>query len=306
MTPSLAQKKIARFTSVLTAIMRHPLHRAHPVRAVWRATRLIMASALTPTRHIAIPYIDDTVLYWPMGASSVMLCARFGLGEYTDMAFCLHALRPDDLFCDVGANAGVYTILAAGAVGSRVVSIEPIPRTFDLLMANVYANGVAHLVDGRRNGMGAEPGTLHFTSSLWSLNHVVAPETPDSIAVGVVTLDAVLDRRVPQIIKIDVEGFEAKVLQGASGTLNDPRLLAILIEVTEQLERYGDAKPGIASILEHAGFTGPFWYQPNTRSLVDAREPGPTRYNQIFVRDKSLIEARLRSASEYTIHGTKV
>jgi len=299
-------RKITRFTSVVAAIARHPLHRAHPIRAVWQATRLIGSSTLTPTHQVAIPYINDTILHWPVGASSVMLCARFGLGEYADMAFCLHALRPDDLFCDVGANAGVYTILAAGAVGSRVVSIEPIPRTFDLLMSNVYANSVAHLVDARRNGMGDAPDMLHFTSALWSLNHVVDPATPGSIEVDVVTLDSALDGRVPQIIKIDVEGFEAKVLRGASGTLADPRLLAILIEVTDQVARYGDTRPVIADALRQAGFTGPFWYQPDTRSLTDAREPGQTRYNQIFVRDRSVLEARLRSAPEYTIHGTRI
>lgn len=86
-----------------------------------------------------------------------MLCARFGLGEYADMAFCLHALRPEDLFCDVGANAGVYTVLAAAAVGSKVISFEPIPRTFNLLKANVHINGIADQVDARRNGVADAP-----------------------------------------------------------------------------------------------------------------------------------------------------
>lgn len=306
MTTPRIWKKISRFASVVAAIARHPLHSAHPVRAVWQATRLIGASTLTPTHQITIPYVNDTILHWPIGASSVMLCARFGLGEYADMAFCLHILRPDDLFCDVGANAGVYTVLAAAAVGSRVVSIEPIPRTFDLLMTNVYANGVAHLVDAKRNGVGDAPGKLSFTSSLWSLNHVVDQATSNSIEVQVVTLDSALDGRIPQVIKIDVEGFEAKVLKGAPVTLTDTRLLAIIIEVTEQVARYGDTRQIIADALLDAGFVGPFWYEPDTRSLAPASKPSPTRYNQIFVRDKSMIEARLRNAPKYKIHGAEI
>ena len=57
-----------------------------------------------------------------------------GLREFEDMAFLLHLLRPDDLFVDVGANIGSFTVLASGAVGARSLAIEPIERTFNILI----------------------------------------------------------------------------------------------------------------------------------------------------------------------------
>src|SRR5207248_910045 len=66
--------------------------------------------------------------------------------EVAEMAFVLHVLRPSDKFIDVGANVGSYTVLAAGAVGSRVFAVEPIPTTFGFLRRNVALNGLGELV----------------------------------------------------------------------------------------------------------------------------------------------------------------
>jgi len=114
----------------------------------------MLSSLLTPTRQIAIPYVGGAILNWPSGSTSIMICARYGLGEYADIAFLLHLLREGDLFCDVGANAGVYTILAGRAVGCSVVSAEPVPQVFNLLMQNIYANGIFANVDARNVGVG--------------------------------------------------------------------------------------------------------------------------------------------------------
>ena len=48
------------------------------------------------------------------------------------MALVLHVLRPDDVFVDIGANVGSYTILGGGAAGADCISIEPIPSTFGM------------------------------------------------------------------------------------------------------------------------------------------------------------------------------
>lgn len=254
-----------------------------------------------------VPYVGGAVLHWPEAAGSVMICARFGLGEYADMAFCLHFLRPEDLFVDVGANAGVYTILAARAVGCRVVAAEPIPITYDLLMQNVYANHVSDRVDAYRMGLGRERSWLHFTSSLWSYNHVVDEATENAVQVEVVPLDTLLSRRQPALIKIDVEGFEAEVLAGATDTLGDPHLKAILIEMYQgHVEKYGGSLLEIRKCLQSTGFNGPYWYDPSERRLMPAGEQEAMKYNQIFLRDISFVEERLANSSKYEVHGAMV
>src|SRR5205823_4223202 len=101
----------------------HPLHRNAPMTSVLRWYRLKVVRSLSGTYPI-IPYVGGAVLAWPARASSVSMQAKFGLGELYDQSFCLHMLRPGDMFCDVGANAGVYTVLASKAVGCRSVSLE--------------------------------------------------------------------------------------------------------------------------------------------------------------------------------------
>lgn len=292
---------------VMRRIAQHPTNRGKPLSAIMRWLRLCLASYLTPTRQIAIPYVGSAILNWPAGATSVMICARYGLSEYGDMAFCLHLLRPDDLFCDVGANAGVYTILAAHAVGCSVVAAEPVPRTFDLLMQNVYANGISEQVDARRVGVGRTPSSLYFTSLLWSYNHVVGSQSENTVEVEVQPLDVILGNRKPTAIKIDVEGFEAEVVAGATKTLNSPEIQAVIIEMCAgHVEKYDGKLEDIASTLIQAGLSGPYWYDPHGRKLIEAGTPQARKHNQIFVRDSEVVTTRLTNSRSYEIHGTKI
>jgi FkbM family methyltransferase len=82
------------------------------------------------------------------------------------MAFVLHVLRQSDKFIDVGANVGSYTVLAAGAVGSRAFAVEPIPTTFGFLRRNVELNGLGERVRCLQGGLSDRRTTLRFTSEL--------------------------------------------------------------------------------------------------------------------------------------------
>lgn len=304
-------KRLGRSVSRLKAIYDHPLHRGRRIAAVISWLRLALSNHLTPTRQIAIPYVGGAVLNWPVASSSVSICAKYGLGEYADMAFCLHLLRPEDFFCDVGANAGVYTILAAHAVGCQVVAAEPVPQAFNLLMQNIYANGVAEKVEAHRVGIGGEDGSLRFTASLWSYNHVLEHCEEEgfdsSVVVRVCPLDAVLADRVPFALKIDVEGFEAQVIAGATKTLFAPDLQAIIIEIwAGHLARYGDEPQNLLETIAAAGFHGPYWYDPAARKLIEPGRQEKMKFNQIFVRDKALVERRLATSKQYKVHGTLV
>lgn len=286
-------------------IAEHPLHRARRLRATLRGAWLTFRRRRS-NGDLVVPYVGGAVLVWPKGVSSVRKSAEFGLGEYEDMAFCLHALRAGDLFCDIGANAGVYTVLASKAVGARTIAFEPVPATFDVLRKNIVANGIEALVDARQCGLASEPDLLHFTADEGSLNHVVDVAGPNTVDVPVVTFDAALVDDVPTVIKIDVEGFELKVWAGATRTLADPRLLAVLNETSYHVQRFGGTEQALDDLMLANGFQGPFWYDPEHRRLVPAGESGGWRWNHIFVRDRQAVEERLRSSRSYRVHGALV
>lgn len=286
------------------AIADHPVHRGQGWRSVARWKRLTLGRRLIDGYPV-VRYVEDAVLAWPRGATSVEICAKYGLGEFHDMAFCLHMLRPEDLFCDVGANAGVYTILASKAAGARCVAMEPVPRTFSLLMQNVWANEVADRVEARQCGVGRAPATLNFTASLWSFNHVVRQAGENTVAVPVEALDSILAGRVPRIIKIDVEGFEGEVIAGARETLSHPDCTVVIVELVGALKKFGTDRETVARQMRDFGYEA-YWYDPDSRALVDVGTPAPMRWNQIFVRDLALVQERVASARRFRVHGALV
>jgi FkbM family methyltransferase len=151
--------------------------------------------------------------------------------------------RPGWTVLDVGANAGYFSVTAAalGAPGARVIAFEPNPRLTRMLSVSIELN---REFDIRLEpvAVGNEPGALPFhltsverNSGLSSLR----PDLPDTagevITVPVTTIDEYCATHAlkPDLIKIDVEGFEQQVLQGSADTLSSARPRAVICEVAQ-------------------------------------------------------------------------
>src|SRR5579885_744965 len=156
----------------LRFIYRHPLNRNAPFRAIWRFAAWQVATRLHPSA-LVVPYVGDTRLVVERGMTGATGNVYCGLHEFEDMAFVLHALRPEDLFVDVGANVGSYTILASGAAGARCISFEPAPSAYRALLDNIRLNDLLYRVEARNECLAAAPGEVQLTSGLDTVNHVV-------------------------------------------------------------------------------------------------------------------------------------
>src|SRR5262249_3097789 len=168
-----------------------------------------------------------------------------GLHEFADMAFTLHFLRPDDLFMDVGANIGSYTLLPSGVCKARTIAFEPDPQTMAFLQRNIDLNGLQENVVLEQAAVGAEEGEVEFTVGHGTTNHVTTGNKGPTQRVSMRSLDSVAASTPPTMIKVDVEGYEADVFRGARAVLNSPVLKAILTE--------GQRTADIAPLLR-AGF----------------------------------------------------
>src|SRR5215472_2949364 len=153
----------------LNFIARHPLNLRGPWRALWRFTSWQIATRLGAA-SIAVPFVDDTRLLVARGMHGATGNVYCGLHEFEDMAFVLHALRPEELFVDVGANVGSYSVLAAGVVGAAALAFEPAARSYAALIDNLRLNNLESRVAARRAGVGAEAGQLRFTTGLDTVN----------------------------------------------------------------------------------------------------------------------------------------
>jgi FkbM family methyltransferase len=239
-----------------------------------------------------------------IGATGNVYC---GLQEFEDMAFVLHVLRPGDLFADIGSNVGSYTVLAAGAAGANCVSFEPLPATFVHLLDNIRLNNLESKVTAKNIGLGASSGSLTFTSGLDAVNHVVAERevVENSIEVPVSTLDAVLSGSTLTLMKIDVEGFETEVLNGASETMQGSSLLGVVIELNGSGLRYGYDEEKIHQRMLGWGFA-PARYDPLHRTLTILHSRNTAMGNTLYVRNLESIRDRVRTAPPHTVLGASL
>ena len=92
---------------------------------------------------------------YPDSCGAGIMIYTNGWYDYDDMHFVHRYLRPGDAVIDVGANIGVYTLLAASVVGDqgKVVAFEPGRQSFARLQENVQLNGL-HQVETRRAAVG--------------------------------------------------------------------------------------------------------------------------------------------------------
>lgn len=283
--------------TALSFIWSHPLNRGARAASLVRFFRWQLGARLVP-QLIALPFVNETTLLTRIGMKGATGNWYCGLQEYQDMGFILHALRPQDLFLDIGANIGSYTVLASGAVGATTIAVEPIPATAKVLEANVGINGLGGRVEVRRLGISDKVGVLRFTSALDACNHVAGTdETEGVIEVQVTTVDSLCVDRAPTVIKIDVEGHEMAVISGATRTLRDPRVLAVVMETNGSGSQYGVRDDDLTEMMGQLGFHA-CGYDPFSRRLGP---PPPAGKNTIFVRDAEAVTARAAVAPSFRL-----
>lgn len=180
-------------------------------------------------------------------------------------------IRPRDVVWDIGANVGLYSVRFSRAVGpsGQVWAFEPVPRAREQLVAAV-ATGDGSNVEVVAAAMGDRPGSVTMeVGEMTALSRVITPvvaraprleSEEDCIEVEVCTGDAFRRERglpAPNVLKIDVEGFEIEVLQGLHDTLRDRTCRAVMVEVHFRLleERGNRGGPlQVESLLRDAGF----------------------------------------------------
>lgn len=286
----------------LNFILRHPLNRRNPIRALGRFVRW-QITARWNAGPVQFSWVNASKIMAWKGLTGVTGNIYCGLHEYEDMAFVLHFLRPGDLFIDVGANVGSYTILG-GTTGARVKAVEPIPDTFRTLQQNIDINQFVQRVEALNIGLGERAGNLFFTNHLDTVNHVVPAGTPDAQLVEVRTLDHLCAGDPPALIKMDVEGYEREVLKGAFETLLQPSLKAVIVELNDASRRYGSSESDVAGQLTEAGFIR-VRYDPARRLLAPGDTPSPTG-NGLFVRDVEFVRDRLLTSQQYRVNGIRL
>lgn len=162
----------------------------------------------------------------------------------------IRGMKPGATLLDVGANIGLYSLYAAGTRSVRVFSFEPESQNYGLLNQNIHANQLSRQVTAfccalsDHVGLGklylsefATGGSCHSLDEEvgFDLRHRPAPYVQGCMSwtIDHAVASGAID--LPAYIKIDVDGFEHKVIEGALETLSNPAVKELLIEINPHL-----------------------------------------------------------------------
>lgn len=265
-TSSAVLDRLRSYLRLCGSIWQAPGNQGHQLQALARSI-LWLLNKKTLRRRWTLPSWPGQRFYCHPG--SVIADHFIHHSPWFDAAvsrFLEEWLRPGDTFWDIGANIGLYTLQAARLVGAggSVHAVEPSPVNRAWLEENLTLNGGPRQVRLHPCALGCAQGQMTFCDED-ALAHL-SPDGNGTVEVSVQCLDTLAGTSELGLVKLDVEGYELPVLQGATLALREDRLPVLLFEMNHSLRRYGFEARDLFAFLESHGFRiGQ--YDPVTRSV---------------------------------------
>lgn len=179
-------------------------------------------------------------------------------GELINVEGLLSDIRRDDVFYDVGAHVGTYTLLVSNVLNEeQIFAFEPQPANATRLKENLNLNDcnrvqVFELALSDKNTFST---ITSGDGQAGSVGRIDDSSGMGKSQIQLVRGDALIAKNnlpPPTVLKIDVEGAELKVLRGLSKSLENCR--AIYLEVSKGLQKFGDTKEELFDFLRKKGF----------------------------------------------------
>lgn len=226
--------------------------------------------------------------------------------ESNERDFLNRFLRPGDVFVDIGANIGLFTLIAAALAGPRgkVLAFEPTDKTFRRLVENVGLNNFSN-VECLKMALSDSQGHLQLTQSsdgydAW--NSLATPVLGGSMRTGLVeAVDWDQFAREHDLLgsitmmKIDVEGWEGRVLQGGKEFFARSDAPVLQVEFTDEAAvAAGSSCHALYDCLEGYGYKM-FVYDPGEKRLVpDSKRERYPYLNLLAAKNPAFVERRLK------------
>jgi FkbM family methyltransferase len=225
-------------------------------------------------QHLDIDFHGLRLRCYPDSHSASRAIYFSTVPDYREMRFMLDYLRPGDRFIDVGANVGLYTLLALSVVGRTgyVDAFEPSDSVAARLGESLTINAVEN-VTVRRLAVSdsAAQAVFVLTDDDCTAHIDVNPSSPASkTQVRTARLDECLADVPYAMAKFDIEGYEPFGLRGASKWLAHGNPPVLQIEMAGYSHKYGISTPELIGELEQQGyFTAVYSPQERTLEVTD-------------------------------------
>ncbi|WP_308992640.1 FkbM family methyltransferase [Mariniflexile litorale] len=263
-------------------LKKHPLTASFPLSGMFRYFTFNISQTLYPKPRV-YNWINGLKFYAEKGDAGLVGNIYYKLMDYEDSMFLIEHLKKEDVFVDVGANLGHYSLLASGICKAKTIAIEPIESTIYKLEKNVALNELEDVVTILKNGVGDKKEILNFTTNRTVMNSVSLEENKNTIKIEVLTLNELLKNESPTFIKIDVEGYEYKVLNGALDILEKPSLKYLLVEFNNSGDRFNLKDDDVFNLIVEHNFV-PIRYKVETKEINLIETYNKEKFNTLFIR----------------------
>ena len=223
-------------------------------------------------------------------------CMKMFIKEPGTCDWIMQEVKPGEIFYDIGANIGVYTVLAARCTGEngRVFAFEPHCPSFSRLLDNIRVNNLEHIVTPCNFALHNQQGFFPFNyfSGEAATSHSQIGSAPEDskldfqpeiselkYSASIDSLIATNEFPPPHHIKIDVDGNELPILRGMSALLKSPqRPKSIQVEIDKPY------KDEIMSFMElHKYFLAAKHHtRAGLERIAEGQDPEDILYNAIF------------------------
>lgn len=240
----------------------------HPFKW-WVHSRLLKLSGALPDREFIV---KRQGLVWRLNPADFMQQSLFwhGCMDSWDLFHLKSRIDAGTVFFDIGSNIGYYSLTIAQALAGqcRINAFEPNPSTFEKLSRNIQSNSMSAVINAHSVALSDRVETGHLVNCAGNSGASHLSSLAGGVPVAVTTLDAFMERSGMDrldVVKIDVEGYEIRVLRGAQSTLSRFKPDLLIEFDAPRLRREGATVSNLAGELHALGYD---LYQARRERLV--------------------------------------
>ena len=270
-----------------------------------RPGRIVLEALLASndSKEIQINHKNISLNFVASGELLRWRAASFSEKEPETLAW-IDCFAGDEIFWDIGANIGLYSVYAAKRhQNASVFSFEPSVFCLETLVRNLVLNSLEDRVcivpialTERSSFAELKLSTVQKGGALsvfgadfgYDGNEFTSIFSYMTVGASINDFLAVCPDAFPNHVKIDVDGIEHLILSGATDLLKDPRLISILIEVNDQ---FSEQVEGCSSLLQASGFS--LVAKRSSEFVKNSGGDFTSLFNQIWVRPGSPFHRRL-------------
>ncbi len=256
----------------LNKLLNHPLNKNRKVNTILRITWWKFNQLYFKIPAVVEMTKNAKLICYPNNSyGSFVVYANFP--EYEELNFLHQVIHDGDIVIDVGANIGSESVLAASkGQNVKVFAFEPTDSLVPLLEENRAINGFFDRIEIIKKAVSNNNGKTQFVLETESeINHIATTNSNGKKTkdVDCLTLDSFTKNtgiKKINFLKIDVEGAELLVLQGAKNLLAEKRIDLILFELNKNLSNFNATPEDIFTVLRSNNY---FIFQFNKNGMLE-------------------------------------